>query len=120
MAREAQSKMLGLLPPELATVAVDLSVIAGSREYCFPLTAASAVLENLLRNGVTLLGGDLWDLKDGEYYALGESWYTNSVPGESAVIREARVRETAGEFFARYANATKNRVTFVVRFNSAA
>jgi len=120
LASEAQSNMLGWLPPDLAALAVDLSVVAGSREYCFPLDAAPAVLENLLINGITVLGGDLWDLENDEYFSSGESWYIDSVQGESAESREERGRATAREFFMRYATATNKRVTFVVKSNSAA
>jgi hypothetical protein len=120
MATEAQSNMLGFLPPDLAALAVDLSVVAGSREYCFPLAVAPAVLQNLLMNGVTVLGGDLWDLENDEYYPSGESWYTDSVQGESEESREARVRTTASKFFVRYATAVDKRVTFVVKSNPAA
>ena len=120
MVSEAQSKMLDLLRPDLAALAVDLSAVGGSREYCFPLDAAPAVLEDLLTNDVTVLGGDLWDLENEEYYPSGESWYTDSAEGESAERREARIRATANEFFARYATATDKRVTFVVKSDPAA
>jgi hypothetical protein len=119
MASEAQSDMLGLLPPGLAELAVDLSLIAGSREYSFPLAVAPAVLETLLGNGVTVLGGDVWDFENDEYYPSGESWYIDSLKGESAMAREARVKTTASEFFARYATAANKRVTFVVKSKSA-
>lgn len=120
MASEAQSNMLSLLPPDLAGLAFDLSTVAGSKEYCFPLAAAPAVLNILLMNGVAVLGGDLWDFENGEYYPSGENWYTESVEGEPAEIREARVGATARQFFARYATAGEKRVTFVVRSNPAA
>ncbi len=119
MASEAQSEMLGLLPSSLAEIAVDLSVIAGSREYSFPLSAAPVVLETLLESGVTVLGGDLWDLEGDEHHPSGESWYTDSLEGESAMAREARVRATANEFFARYETVADKRVTFVVKSRSA-
>ncbi|WP_162959159.1 hypothetical protein [Micromonospora tulbaghiae] len=120
MASEAQANMLSLLPPDLAGLAFDLSTVAGSKEYCFPLAAAPAVLKSLLTNGVTPLGGDLWDFKDGEYYPSGENWYAEAVEGEPGEVREARVEATAGRFFARYATAGDKRVTFVVRSNLAA
>ncbi|KAB1938167.1 hypothetical protein F8271_18170 [Micromonospora sp. ALFpr18c] len=120
MVSEVQSNMLSLLPPDLAELAFDLSAVAGSKEYCFPLSAAPAVLKILLVNGVALLGGDLWEFKNGEYYPSGENWYTESVEGELAEIREARVGATARQFFARYANAGDRRVTFVVKSNPAA
>ncbi|MEW2428080.1 hypothetical protein AB0877_08710 [Micromonospora sp. NPDC047644] len=120
MASEAQSKMLSLLPPDLAELAFDLSTVAGSKEYCFPLSAAPAVLEMLLMNGVAPLGGDLWEFENGEYYPSGENWYAESVEGEPADIHEARVGATARQFFARYANAGDRRVTFVVKSSPAA
>lgn len=117
MASEAQSYMLGLLSTELAFLAVDLSEVAGSREYCFPLKAAQAVLEKLLAKGVNLLGGDLWDLEEGEYFPAGDNWYVDSIEGESLIHRAARVSSTAGRFFERYMNDEKKRVTFVVKIN---
>lgn len=119
MASEAQSKMLDLLPPDLARLAVDLSMV-GVKEYCFPLAAAPAVLESLLMNGVAPHGGDLWDFENGEYYPSGENWYTDPVEGEPAESREARVRATARQFFARYATAGDKRVTFVVSSDPSA
>lgn len=119
MASEVQSEMLSLLPSDLAALAVDLSVIAGSREYCFPLDVSLSVLENLLRNGLVVLGGDLWDLENDEYYPSGESWYADAVEGESVMARESRVRATAKKFFARYENAANKRVTFVVKSRSS-
>lgn len=120
MASEAQAKMLSLLPPDLAGLAFDLSAVGGSKEYCFPLTAAPAVLDVLLVNGVTLLGGDLWDFEDGEYYPSGENWYAESVEGEPLETREARVAATARHFFTRYRTAADKRVTFVVASNPCA
>ncbi|WP_305783917.1 Imm40 family immunity protein [Symbioplanes lichenis] len=115
MVSEAQSDMLRVLSPNLAALAVDLTVIAGSREYCFPLDAAPAVFEALVKNGVVILGGDLWECEEDGYFPVGETWYVDSSEGKSSSGHEARVRAAAGEFFARYGSMDDKWVTFVVK-----
>ena len=114
MANADQVELMRIISPELAERAVDLTQRAGSSEFCFPLGDGESVLDALLEAGVVPLGGDLWEVEDGEYFPTGESWYVNSIEGESVVDRVNRVGVAARSFFEVHRAVENGWVTFVV------
>jgi hypothetical protein len=114
MANTAQGRLIRALSPGLADHAVDLTERAGSSEFAFPVACGEDVLESLLQADVLPLGGDLWKLDEGEFYATGDSWYMNSIVGEYHADRVARIKVAARHFLDLYRAAENGWVTFVV------
>ncbi len=109
-----QQELLSLLDPELRKEAVDL-VPYGVREYAFPLHIAQRVLDEIVRSGGIVLGGDLWIANDDGFFEPGhDNWFVNRVPDEPFGDFAARQAQAANKFFERQEDGGRSYATFVL------
>jgi Immunity protein 40 len=109
-----QQELLDLLDAELRGQAVDLEPF-GVREYAFPMRLAQRVLDEIVRGGGVVLGGDLWIVHDDGSCRPGhDNWFADLVPGESTAEFSARQARAASAFFERHQNEDRSYATFVL------
>lgn len=73
--KDMYKDLLGILPEELATVAIDLKDILGINEVVWGADKSKKTIETLSQKGYVILGGDVYKTEDNKIKNTYDNWY---------------------------------------------